>query len=395
MDKMMEKDKSKGQPQKELTKLRQRIAELEKLETEHKKAERVVQETSKYAENIVNTVREPLVVLDADLRVISANRSFYQTFKINPKETEGQLLYNLSNKQWNIPKLRKLLEEILPSNTTIEDYELEHDFETIGKKNMLLNARRIYRETNKTQMILLAIEDTTDYEEMQERLTRSKKLTVLGQLAAGVGHELRNPLGSIKNCAYFLNMVLGKSEPEVKETLEILEMEVLSSERIISSLLDFARAKPPIKRKANINNIIQDSLTRASIPKNIKLTRKLDKELPDILADPDQLGQVFGNIILNAIQALHEGGKLIIKSKNLSPKWAVVSFTDTGSGISKDTMGKLFEPLFTTKAKGIGLGLAVTKTMVEAHGGTIDVESEVGKGSTFTVHLPISPKVEK
>ena len=392
---MMEKDKSKGQPQKELTKLRQRIAELEKLETEHKKAERVVQETSKYAENIVNTVREPLVVLDADLRVISANRSFYQTFKINPKETEGQLLYNLSNKQWNIPKLRKLLEEILPSNTTIEDYELEHDFETIGKKNMLLNARRIYRETNKTQMILLAIEDTTDYEEMQERLTRSKKLTVLGQLAAGVGHELRNPLGSIKNCAYFLNMVLGKSEPEVKETLEILEMEVLSSERIISSLLDFARAKPPIKRKANINNIIQDSLTRASIPKNIKLTRKLDKELPDILADPDQLGQVFGNIILNAIQALHEGGKLIIKSKNLSPKWAVVSFTDTGSGISKDTMGKLFEPLFTTKAKGIGLGLAVTKTMVEAHGGTIDVESEVGKGSTFTVHLPISPKVEK
>ncbi|MGB2843432.1 MAG: ATP-binding protein [Candidatus Aminicenantaceae bacterium] len=392
---MTEKDKSKGQPQKELTKLRQRIAELEKLETEHKKAERVAQEAREYTESIVNTVREPLVVLDADLRVISANRSFYQTFKIKPKETEGQLLYNLSNKQWNIPKLRKLLEEILPSNTTIEDYELEHDFETIGKKNMLLNARRIYRETNKTQMILLAIEDTTDRKEMQERLIRSEKLAVLGQLAGGVSHELRNPLGSIKNSAYFLNMALEKPEPEVKETLEILEREIATSERIISSLLDFARTKPSIKRKVNINNIIQDGLIRAKIPKNIKLTRKLDKELPDILVDPDQLRQVFSNIILNAIQALHEGGKLIIKSKTLSPKWAVVSFKDTGSGISKDTMGKLFEPLFTTKAKGIGLGLAVTKTLIEGHGGTIDVESEVGKGSTFTVHLPISPKVEK
>ncbi|MGB2764099.1 MAG: ATP-binding protein [Candidatus Aminicenantaceae bacterium] len=392
---MTEKDKSKGQPQKELTKLRQRIAELEKLETEHKKAERVAQEAREYTESIVNTVREPLVVLDADLRVISANRSFYQTFKIKPKESERQLLYNLGNRQWNIPKLRKLLEETLPKNTTIEDYEVEHDFKTIGKKNMLLNARRIYRETNKTQMILLAIEDTTDRKEMQERLIRSEKLAVLGQLAGGVSHELRNPLGSIKNSAYFLNMALEKPEPEVKETLEILEREIATSERIISSLLDFARTKPSIKRKVNINNIIQDGLIRAKIPKNIKLTRKLDKELPDILVDPDQLRQVFSNIILNAIQALHEGGKLIIKSKTLSPKWAVVSFKDTGSGISKDTMGKLFEPLFTTKAKGIGLGLAVTKTLIEGHGGTIDVESEVGKGSTFTVHLPISPKVEK
>lgn len=392
---MTEKDKSKDQPQKELTKLRRRIAELEKLETEHKKAERVAQEAREYTESIVNTVREPLVVLDADLRVISANRSFYKTFKIKPKETERQLLYNLGNRGWNIPKLRKLLEEILPKNTSIEGYEVEHDFETVGKKNMLLNARRIYREANKTQMILLAIEDITKHKEMQERLMRSEKLTVLGQLAGGVCHELRNPLGSIKNSAYFLNMALEKPEPEVEETLEILEREIATSERIISSLLDFARTKPPIKRKVNINNIIQDRLTCAKIPKNIKLTRKLDKELPDILVDPDQLGQVFRNIILNAIQAMAEGGQLTIKSKTLSPKWAVVSFTDTGGGISKDTMGKLFEPLFTTKAKGIGLGLALTKTMVEAHGGTIDVESEVGKGSTLTVHLPISPKVEK
>lgn len=391
----MEKAKSKDQLLKELKKLHQRITELEKSETKFKQAERVAQDAREYAESIVNTLHESLVVLDADLRVISANSSFYKTFKVKPKESEGQLLYNFGNRQWNIPKLRKLLEEILSKNTSVERYEMEHKFLTIGYRTMLINARRIYRDVQKTQMILLAIEDITEQKRIQELLVHSEKLAVVGQLAGGVGHELRNPIGAIKNSVYFLNMVLEKPEPEIKETLEILEKEITTSERIISSLLDFAHTRPPIKQKVNINNIIQDRLTCAKIPKNIKLTGKLHKELPDILADPDQLRQIFSNIILNAIQALPKGGKLIIKSKTLSPKWVIVSITDTGIGISKDTMGKLFEPLFTTKAKGIGLGLAVTKTMVEAHGGTIDVESEVGKGSTFTVRLPISPKENK
>lgn len=114
--------------------------------------------------------------------------------------------------------------------------------------------------------------------------------------------------------------------------------------------------------------------------------------LPSILADPDQLAQVFGNIILNAIQAMPKGGELVVKSKLGRPKQIVVSFTDTGVGITKKNLEKLFEPLFTTKAKGIGLGLAVTKLLVEGHGGTIEVDSEVGKGSNFTVKLPIALK---
>ena len=216
--------------------------------------------------------------------------------------------------------------------------------------------------------------------EMQQRLLRSEKLAVLGQLAGGVGHELRNPLGAIKNAAYFLNMALEKPEPEVKETLEILEQEVASSERIISSLLGFARPKPPTLRKVDINSIIQEALSRASVPENVEAVSQLDKTVPTILADPDQLGQVFGNIILNAVQAMPEGGKLTIKSEVPAPEWVNISFTDTGIGIPKENLTKLFEPLFTTKAKGIGLGLAVTKTLVEGLGGTIEAQSEVGKG---------------
>jgi len=159
---MKEKDKTKTQPINELLESRRQIGELEASVVEHKRVRRVVQEALEYADNIVATVREPLLVLGVDLKVVSANRSFYGTFKVTPEETEGKFLYNLGNRQWDIPKLRELLERILPEHTTFNDFKVEHDFETIGRRIMYLNARRIYREFNQTELILLAIEDVTE-----------------------------------------------------------------------------------------------------------------------------------------------------------------------------------------------------------------------------------------
>jgi len=229
----------------------------------------------------------------------------------------------------------------------------------------------------------------------QEELVRKEKLAALGKIAGGLGHELRNPLGVIKNTVYFLKLVLENPEPEVKETLECLEKEVLTSEKIITGLLDYVRSKPPIRRKVDINNILQDTLAQIDRPDNVQVVCQLDKSLPFILANSVQLGQVFGNIIRNAIQAMPEGGRLNIKSELESPRLVVISFTDTGNGIPKDRLENLFEPLFTTKAKGIGLGLAITKTLVEGHGGTIAVKSKVGKGSTFTVKLPLGLEAQQ
>jgi len=129
-----------------------------------------------------------------------------------------------------------------------------------------------------------------------------------------------------------------------------------------------------------------------AVPNNVGVVKLLNEELPKFHADPDQLAQAFRNIILNAIQAMFDNGKLIIKSYSPQPKWIAVSFIDTGEGIAKEKLNRIFEPLFTTKAKGIGLGLVLAKTLVERHGGTIDVESEVGEGSTFKVNLPIDSK---
>ena len=261
----------------------------------------------------------------------------------------------------------------------------------------LTERKRVEKELEKHREHLekLVEERTKELRESQEKLVRQEKLAVLGQLAGGVGHELRNPLGAIKNAAYFLNMALEQPEPEVKETLDILEKEVATSERIISSLLGFARPKPPIRRKVDINEVIQGALYHITVPENIKVVTQLDKSLPAILADPDQLGQAFSNIIVNGIQAMPEGGQLAVKSETSNQEWVAISFADAGAGIPKENLQKLFEPLFTTKAKGIGLGLAVTKTLIEGHGGTIKAQSEVGKGSTFTIRLPLSEGKEK
>jgi PAS domain S-box-containing protein len=232
-----------------------------------------------------------------------------------------------------------------------------------------------------------------ELKETQEQLIRSEKLAAIGKLAGGVGHELRNPLGAIKNAVYYIkgkvtNSELAKTEPRIIEFLGIMDDEINSSNKIISDLLNFSRVAKPTVSPAKIRKVMEDVLSRLTAPENIEVINKVDANLPEVEIDTDQIRQVFVNIATNAIQAMPEGGKLTIDARK-GDKFLEVAISDTGDGISEDVIGKIFDPLFTTRAKGIGLGLAVCKSIIERHGGAIGVESKVGEGATFTVKLPL------
>jgi len=287
---------------------------------------------------------------------------------------------------WDMPEILDDLWRCLDESITIERV-MSYRLKSTGESKYLA----VKYAFVPPDLVLVHTEDITERKEMQKRLLRSEKLVVLGRLAGGVGHELRNPLGAIKNAAYFLRMILAEREldPEVEETLGILEREVNRSECIIGDLLDFARARPPVRRKVVLNDVVQESLSSAKIPEGVEAVEQLDEGLPAILADPEQLDQALGNLIHNAVQAMPDGGRLVVQTEREDREWLTVSIADTGVGIPEENLEKIFEPLFTTRARGIGLGLAIVKTLVEGHGGEIEVESAVGEGSTFTVRLPV------
>lgn len=227
----------------------------------------------------------------------------------------------------------------------------------------------------------------------QEQLIRSEKLAAIGQLAGGVGHELRNPLGAIKNAAYYIkgkmsNSKLGQREPRVMEFLDIIEDEINTSNKIINDLLGFSRVRKPSVSPVKVGKVVEDALSHTAIPENIEVAKNLDADLPEVEIDPDQIQQVFVNMITNAVQAMPEGGKLTIDAREKG-KFMEVEVADTGSGIPEESINKVFDPLFTTKAKGIGLGLAVCKAIIDRHEGNIEVRSEVGRGTAFSVRLPL------
>jgi signal transduction histidine kinase len=233
---------------------------------------------------------------------------------------------------------------------------------------------------------------TRELEQAQEKLIRSERLAAVGELASGVGHELRNPLNVIRNCVYLINMSLdGNTSSDVADTLKLLDMQVDISNKIVSDLLDFTRVKTPARTVININNMVKERVSWASIPEKIELTYELREEAPQIFIDVEQVGRAFTNIINNAVQSMNGGGELRI-STGTDEGYAWVKFSDNGCGIPQENLHKIFEPLFSTKPKGIGLGLAVSKRMVEQNGGEIEVESTVGIGTIFTIKLPLNKK---
>ena len=232
-------------------------------------------------------------------------------------------------------------------------------------------------------------ERTQQLLEAQDELVRKEKLAVLGQIAGSVGHELRNPLGVMSNAVYFLQTVLADADDDVKEYLEIIKSEIAGSERIVSDLLDSVRTKPPHPEIVGVRELIERTLGKCAVPSSVTVKLDIPETLSPLRVDPQQIHQVFRNLISNGVEAMPEGGVLEIQaSEDAQARAITVSVRDSGSGIAPEVLEKLFQPLFTTKARGIGLGLVVIKRLTQANGGSVEVQSEAGKGATFIVTLP-------
>jgi PAS domain S-box-containing protein len=256
-----------------------------------------------------------------------------------------------------------------------------------------LNEAKKQIEEYADQLELKVKQRTKELMEAQNRLLKSERLAAIGEIAAMVGHDLRNPLTGIAGATYYLKMKSGpKMNKKTKEMLELIEGDIEYSNKIINDLLEYSREIQLELTETTPKIIIKEALSLVKVPKNIQVSDSTRTE-PRIRVDVEKMKRVFINIIKNAIDAMPKGGKLTIKSKKTDGNLEI-AFADTGIGMSKDVVEKLWTPLFTTKAKGMGLGLPICKRAVEAHGGNISAESTVGKGTTFTVTIPIQPQLE-
>jgi len=354
------------------------------------KTGRYIQINQKYCDSLGYTIEEMLhktfrdITYPADTQTNADNNALLIAGTINEFSIEKRYIRKDGTVVWG----NLTASPLWKSGTEPGTYFHIAVVEDITVRKRAEEALKAYSE----QLEAMVEERTRKLQEAQEQLVQREKLAVVGQLAGGVGHELRTPLGNIKNAAYFLNMVIENPDAEVREMLGILEKEVLVSERIINSLLDFARSKPPARRKVNVNQLIQETLADLVVPAGVTLRSRLEGQ-PVILADPDQFCMILSNLVTNAVQAMPEGGQLDIETR-AGEKELAISVADTGVGIPPENMDKLFEPLFTTKPKGIGLGLALVKMLIEGYGGRVLVESEPGQGSKFSVWLPLSVELE-
>jgi PAS domain S-box-containing protein len=367
----------------ELAELRHRVAELEASETRRKQAERALS----VVYDALNSAAGGVVVANLDGRIRYVNPAFLRMFEYGDRaEVLGKTAADLfaaaeiqkfADVKTAMDETRGETEEFIARRKDGTVFPVE-----VSSSNVTDNRGNIVGR-------MASFVDITERKEMEKQLVRHERLAVLGQLTGGIAHELRHPVALIHGTTEMLVESLQDPDRTVEAALEILRKGVHRAERIINTLLGFARPSPPQRCRVHIGQVLQRTLSTIDVPDGVEIVVHVHKTLPAVVADPDQLDLVFGNLILNAIQAMPDGGRLVIKSWVTDLRSILISFADTGAGILEENLDKLFEPLFTTKAGGIGLGLAIVKMLVEAHHGHIEIQSQEGQGSTFTVRLPL------
>ena len=236
---------------------------------------------------------------------------------------------------------------------------------------------------------------TRELKAAQDELIKKERLAAIGQMAAVVGHEIRNPLAVINNSIYFIKTKLGAAgepDPKIAKHVKIIESEIQQANGIINEILTYSRQRDLQLSRVKLNHWLEELLGVYPFPPHIELVKSLDPADPALMIDTTEMQQAVRNLIGNGVEVMPppKGGRIAIRTRVAEPGWVEILIADTGAGISPEVLEKIFAPFFTTKARGTGLGLAVVRKVVDRHGGRIEVESKVGVGTTFKIHLPIA-----
>jgi len=348
-------------------------------------------------------------VMDTEFRILKANKTLSDFLGMDVRDLIGRKCYDLLHKTASpIPycPLEKAIKNKTAVTSEIDDPTIgvpllitvapmsDKEGKIYGFVHIARDISALKKAEDKLRRANEVLEEkvaarTQELETASRQLIKKERLAAIGKVAASVSHDIRNPLGSISNCVYYLKQVVDQDQEDVINHLEIMENEIILCTDIISDLMDITRENVPILRKGSINKLLLDTLKRFRFPDALTIRTVLDPELPETSFDEIQIGRVFYNLINNALHAMPEGnGSLEIISRQMDSCIEII-FKDSGSGINADNLEQIFEPLFTTKAKGVGMGLTIVRNFVEKHGGEIHIESKPGKGSTFTIKLPI------
>ncbi|WP_165000377.1 ATP-binding protein [Anaerophilus nitritogenes] len=343
-----------------------------------------------YTQNILDSITNGFIAVDRNLMIKSMNKEGQKLFQLDGG-LEGR---NLSTLFVEYDHVEKILKDVLKYNKKVLNMEIKCISKDEKDVYVKLFAYPLLSITDKIEGIVLVLEDVSEIRKLESQVRTAEKLSAVGELASGVAHEIRNPLGIIKTISQ--TIYEDTEDEELKEGLEIIIHEIDRANSVIQSLLNFAKPNIHEGKFQSIDGLIQDILliTKKYAQQNhIEMNYELQEDVK-LFVDSEALKQAFVNIIFNAVQAMPDRGDLhvrLLKEKN----WVKVSFEDSGIGISQEKIEKIFEPFYTTKDTGTGLGLSITHRIIEEHKGYMEVDSAIGKGTRIDVYLPILKEGEQ
>jgi PAS domain S-box-containing protein len=367
--------------------LKEYATTLERKVEDRTKELRESQETTK---SILQASPDAIIALNNNGLIIESNEQMHKIFGDNQNDLMGKTVTDFVTNE-DLTKVNSEIIKVMQGTVEISRFECISIRKDGSKFPAELSANAVHGSQGKIVGLVVIVRDLTERKMIEDRLFKSERLAAIGELAGMVGHDLRNPLSGIKNAHYFLKKKGNTiSQEQSNQMMDTIDRCIEHSNKIVNDLLDYSREIHLDLQESSPRTLISEALMMIQVPSIIKIQNNAVDNL-QINVDTGKIERVFINLIKNAIDAMPKGGSVTIESKKKN-KEVEISFADTGLGIPEEALAKLFSPLFTTKAQGMGFGLAICKRIVEAHKGTITVETAKNVGTTFNVTLPIENK---